>query len=56
MQVLIHFFCRIVILFTFSGGQNERDPVKKQPDRKIRKSPQPPEGGGGGLVNDGMME
>lgn len=47
MQVLIHFFCKIVILFTFSGGQNERDPAEKQPDRKIRKSPpQPPEGGG----------
>lgn len=55
MQVLIHFFAKLLYFLPFLG-QNERDPVEKQPDRKIRKSPQPPEGGGGGLVNDGMME
>ena len=37
MQVLIHFFAKLLYFLPFLG-QNERDPVEKQPDRKIRKS------------------
>lgn len=56
MQVLIHFFCKIVILFTFSGSKRERSCRKTTGPENPEEPPQPPKGGGGGLVNDGMME